>query len=190
MKQDTTRAGTRDSAPPAVREAVEWIKTIIPVLCLFLLLRATVVQSYVIPTGSMAPTVMPGDRIFGLRFVYLFREPRRGEIVAFQPPARALEPGEKRFSFLKRVIAVENDVVSVRGGKVFVNGVALDEPYVGEPPRYVLPPARVPRGMLFVLGDNRNRSKDSHVWGFLPADNVRAKAFIRFWPPARAGLVR
>ncbi|MEW6202894.1 MAG: signal peptidase I [bacterium] len=184
-----SRAGGASVKRRVVSEAVEWAKSILIAFVLALILKATVVQAYVIPTPSMVPTVLPGDRIFGLRFIYWFREPQTGDIVAFKPPPAATT--ERRSpSFLKRVIATEGDVIAVHDRKVYLNGKLLVEPYIAEPPDYDLPATAVPKGMLFVLGDNRNNSFDSHRWRFLPRKNVQAKAVVRFWPLQRIGLVR
>jgi len=181
--------GGKSMKQRVISETIEWVKSIVVALVLALILKATVVQAYVIPTPSMVPTVQPGDRIFGLRFVYWFRDPKVGDIIAFKPPPAATT--ERRTpSFLKRVIATEGDVIEVHDGKVYLNGKSLVEPYIAEPPMYEMPAERVPKGMLFVLGDNRNNSFDSHRWQFLPRRNVQAKAVFRFWPPRRIGLVR
>ena len=76
-------------------------------------------------------------------------------------------------------------MVEIRGGRVLVNGRALDEPYLAGPPTYRLGPVTVPEGQLFVLGDNRNNSFDSHAWGFLDEDRLQARVFARYWPPHR-----
>jgi signal peptidase I len=88
---------------------------------------------------------------------------------------------------IKRVIALAGQSVEVRDGQVLVDGEVLDEPYVAEAPRYTVGPLRVPEGMLYVLGDNRNVSSDSHDWGALPQQRVMGRAWVRFWPPRRAG---
>jgi len=87
------------------------------------------------------------------------------------------------------VIGVPGDVVEVRDSAVFVNGVRQKESFVNERPRYSWGPSTVPPDTLFVLGDNRNRSFDSHVWGFLPKENVIGHAILRYWPLARFGLI-
>lgn len=174
---------------PLVEALIDWGKTIAIALVIALTLRATVVQAYVIPTESMVPTVMPGDRIFGVRIVYRFKDPESREIIAFRPPPAATD-GEPSPSYLKRVIAVAGDTVEVRNGRVYLNGTAMAEPYIAATPDYEYGPVRVPDGMLFVLGDNRRNSKDSHRWGFLPRKNVQAKAVLRFWPLNRFGIVK
>ncbi|MFA6450340.1 MAG: signal peptidase I [bacterium] len=184
----------------AVNEIKEWIKSIAIALGLALLLKAYVVQSYMIPTPSMVPTIMPKDRVFGNRFIYRFRDPRPGDVIAFKPPFASAETEKSVFSrfggsdrvipYLKRVIAVGGDTVEVRNRTVYINNIPLDEPYIYEKPNYDYPTVTVPRDDLFVMGDNRCNSHDSHVWGFLPKENVQAKAFFRFWPLHRIGVVR
>ncbi len=164
----------------------EWAKSIGLALLLAIGIRTAVVEAFVIPSGSMEPTLQIGDRVLGNKFWFWFAAPHRKDIVIFSPPASAeLAAG----ALIKRVIAVEGDVVEVRDDRVYVNGTAVTEPYVKERPTYLLPPTRVPQGMLFVLGDNRNASYDSHVWGFVPRGNLKAKAFARYWPLNRIGML-
>ncbi len=165
----------------------EWVRTIGLGLLLALVIRAAVVEAFVIPSGSMEPTLEIGDRLLASKFWFWLAEPHQQEIVIFTPPLGAGLPSQ---TLIKRVIAVEGDVVEVKDGQVLVNGRRLSEPYLKERPDYLLPPTRVPTGMLFVLGDNRNASYDSHVWGFVPRQALRAKAFFRYWPLARIGLLR
>ena len=180
--------GEMTSLTPGQKERVwEWVKSIGLALLLAFGIRTAVVEAFVIPSGSMEPTLQIGDRVLGNKFWFWFAEPHRKDIVIFSPPSSAeLAAG----ALIKRVIAVEGDVVEVRDNQVFVNGKPVTEPYVKERPQYVLPPTRVPQGTLFVLGDNRNASYDSHAWGFVPRSNLKAKAFARYWPLNRIGLLQ
>ncbi len=201
----------KNRARRAAEEAWDWAKSIAVALVLALLIKTFLVQAYVIPTGSMEPTIEPGDRVFGSRITYRLSAPARGDIIAFIPPPEVrrtmqpLAPGtlstrfnknkDFDYSYLKRAVAVEGDAVGVFGGKIFLNGKPLDEPYLKNGlrvcPNYDDFPIRtVPEGMLLALGDNRCNSHDGHKWGFLPKKDVQAKAFFRFWPPGRIGILR
>jgi signal peptidase I len=165
----------------------EWTKSLGLALLLAMGIRTAVVEAFVIPSGSMEPTLQIGDRVLGNKFWFWFADPQRQDIVIFSPPPGAeLAAG----ALIKRVIAVEGDVVEVRDDRVFVNGKPVAEPYVKERPHYLLPSTPVPAGMLFVLGDNRNASYDSHAWGFVPRSHLKAKAFARYWPLNRIGLLQ
>jgi signal peptidase I len=167
-------------------EIREWTKTLVFSVLLFFGLKIAVVEAYVIPTGSMRPTIHEGDRVLGSKFHYHLFEPARGEVVVFRPPeevrAAMAEPVDR---YVKRVVGIPGDLVEIRDGLVFVNGEALDEPYLADPPSYRMAPVRVPEGKLFVLGDNRDQSFDSHAWGFLDQDRLLARVFARYWPPNR-----
>ncbi len=171
---------------PSRAEILDWTKTIALSAAVFFVVRVAVVEAYVIPTGSMRPTILEGDRVLGSKFHYRFFEPAAGEVIVFRPPEIVNEAaGQTVDRYVKRLIAVGGDIVEIDGGRVFVNGTALDEPYVAQPPSYRLDPITVPGGQLFVLGDNRDHSFDSHAWGFLDEDRLLAKVFARYWPPHR-----
>ncbi len=108
--------------------------------------------------------------------VYLFHGPQRGDIIVFRYPH---DPSR---DFIKRVIGLPGDVVEVRNEHVYVNGRALVEPYILAAPRYTMAPVRVPPGQYFVLGDNRNDSSDSHVWGTVPWYDIVGQAWVSYWP--------
>jgi signal peptidase I len=118
------------------------------------------------------PFIDPGDH--PLRF--LFRSPHRGDVIVFRAPT---DPSR---DFIKRIVGVPGDTVEVKEGRVFVNGVGLDEPYIAASPEYRMDKQTVPDGQYFVLGDNRNNSSDSHVWGFVPENNIIGQAMFRYWP--------
>jgi signal peptidase I len=125
---------------------------------------------------SMNPTLQDGEYILVNRLAYKFGHPVRGDIVVFSFP---IDP---RQDLIKRVIGLPGESISVQDGKVLINGLPLEEPYIAAPPIYN-DTWVVPEGQLFVLGDNRNESKDSHEWGFLPLENVVGRAILIYWPP-------
>jgi signal peptidase I len=127
---------------------------------------------------SMNPTLQDGEYILVNRLAYKLGNPVRGDIVVFSFP---MDPKQ---DLIKRVIGLPGETISVQDGKVLVNGVPLDEPYIAAPPIYNNTWV-VPEGQLFVLGDNRNESKDSHEWGMLPMENVVGRAILIYWPPTQ-----
>lgn len=159
----------------------ETIRIFIVALAIALFLRAFIVEPRFIPSGSMEPTLQVGDRILVDKISMQWQEPQRGDILIFYPPkSPAIEDNTK--AYIKRLIGIEGDQIGVRGGKVYRNGEALDEPYIAEAPKYMMRTVTVPKGHYWMMGDNRNHSNDSHIWGFLPKENVIGKATIRFFP--------
>lgn len=175
----------------------EYAEAIIVALILALIIRAFVVQAFKIPSGSMKPTLLVGDHILVLKFIYgtkvpftdkrilVFTEPKRGDIIVFRYPK---DPSR---DFIKRVIGVGGDVVEEKNKIVYVNGKPLNEPYIQHTDNDIRPlskdvrdnfgPVYVPEGKLFVMGDNRDQSYDSRYWGFVDMKDVKGKAFIIYW---------
>lgn len=162
----------------------DWI---IPIICAFILaflINKFLIFKVVVPTGSMEPTVMPGDEIFATR-IYNPSKIKRGEIVVFK------KQGEKEL-LLKRVIGLPGDTIEIKdGGQVYVNGELLDEPFV----KYTDPLGgtyHVPAGEYFMLGDNRANSRDSRYWKdpYIPGDDIVAKAWLRVYPFDRFGFLK
>lgn len=163
---------------------------IIIALILAFLIRTFVAEPRFIPSDSMLPTLETGDRLVIEKFSYRFHAPDTGDIIVFEPPIQLQVQGyEKDQAFIKRIIATSNQVVTVQDGVVYVDNQPLQEDYILEPPDYNLLPVQVPEGYLFVMGDNRNNSNDSHIWGFLPKDNIIGRAVWRFWPINRVGEI-
>ncbi len=170
------------------KSALDFVDNVLgALLVVVLIIRPFIVQAFWIPTGSMLPTLQPGDRILVNKFIYHLREPKRGEIIVFKAPPSTGSAGK---DFIKRVIGLPGEVVEVRAGKVFINGKPLDEPYIREPPYYEYGPTLIPPDSLFVMGDNRNDSNDSHAWGPLPRKNVIGKALCIWWPPHRIRMIK
>ena len=159
-------------------------------LALALVIRAFVAEPRFIPSESMLPTLEVGDRLVVEKISYHFRAPAIGEIVVFDPPQQLqLQGYAKDQAFIKRVMGTPGQIIQVKDGKVYRNNVPLQEDYIAEPPDYQMPAVQVPEGQLFVMGDNRNNSRDSHAWGFLPQQNIIGHACFRFWPMTRIGRV-
>jgi signal peptidase I len=172
---------------------------------LALLLKTFVVQAFFIPSGSMEPTLMPGDRVLVQKVA---DAPHHGDIVVFENPHPGAQPDRgvvdgflhwlseglgfaqpEDEDFIKRVIGLPGDTVELRHGVLFVNGQRTREPYLHRPiDTRDYGPEQVPAGSLLVLGDNRLNSNDSRFGlGFVPLDKVVGKAFVIIWPPSRAG---
>ncbi|HXE73873.1 MAG TPA: signal peptidase I [Candidatus Nitrosotenuis sp.] len=152
-----------------------------------LLLITFVVRSFYIPSESMVPTLLVHDYILVNKFICRFCQPDRGDILVFKPPPGVADSDDK--DFIKRVVGIEDDVLEIKDGVLYRNGEKVDEPYVHEQMFGDMPAYRVPRGHVFMMGDNRNNSDDSRRWGPLPLDRVVGKAFIIFWPPQRIRLL-
>jgi signal peptidase I len=157
-------------------------------LILALFIRALIAEPRFIPSDSMMPTLYIGDRLVIEKVSYLFHPPTIGDIVVFEPPSALIEVGfTSDQALIKRVIGLPGQTVEVHAGKVLINHQPLQERYIAEPPRYEMLPVTVPEDQFFVMGDNRNNSNDSHVWGFLPKADIIGRAVFRFFPGDRIG---
>lgn len=182
------------------REIKEWVPSILfAAILVFGVIRPFIVQAFKIPSGSMRPTLMEGDKLFVNKFIYRFHAPERGDIVVFKYPGNpydANEPkSEKKKDFIKRLAAFDGETVEIRDGKILVDGKPLEDPrsfnkfyYFNHDP-FASPyqKVKVPPGTYFMLGDNSANSRDSRFWGFVPKKNVQGKAFFRWWPLNKIG---
>ncbi|MCY1081895.1 signal peptidase I [Archangium lansingense] len=187
MEEATGKSDGKSEARAGKRQ---WSWLVLPGVALLLavLVRGWVAEPRLIISDSMEPALTYGDRLLMEKVSYRFHPPRAGDLVVFEPLPSADRRGALRVdAHIKRVIALPGQVVRVHEGRVLIDGQPLEEPYVAEAPDYEWGPTRVPEDMLFVLGDNRNASADSHVWGFLPRRNVLGRVCLRFWPLGRAG---
>jgi signal peptidase I len=184
----TREEEARAPAPPAVAapgsKSVlrEYAEALIIAVLLALVIRTFVVQAFKIPSGSMLATLQIGDHILVNKFLYYFTGPQRGDVIVFKYPQ------DETRDFIKRVIGLPGETIEVRGKELLVNGVPLHEPYAiyGDAPSLRgmgehLGPLVVPAGRLFVMGDNRDHSMDSRVWGFLEIAKIKGKAFLIYF---------
>jgi len=170
----------------------EWVEPAIIAVILALIIRAFIVQAFKIPTGSMRPTLMEGDRILVNKFIYKFKEPKRGDIIVFRSPE------DKKKDFIKRLIGLPGETLEISNGMILVDQRAVDE-YSVIRERYYYnrgdfgvegEAIKVPLDTYYVLGDNSISSRDSRYWGFLPKKYLIGKAFLLYWPPTRIRLLR
>jgi signal peptidase I len=177
----------QDEGPSPLRNALEWTAVIVGAVLIALLVRNFVVQSFQIPSGSMHPTLIEGDRVLVNRLSYRLHDINRGDVIVFSRPDSApASPGEPE-DLIKRVIALPGETVEARDGKVYVDGKAVNEPYLdeGTSTSNLDEPVEVPEGELFVMGDNRGNSSDSRFIGTIPEESVIGRAFAIIWPLSR-----
>jgi signal peptidase I len=192
----------------------ELVVTVAIGLCCAFAVEAYAVKPYRIPSGSMEPTLQVGQRVLVNRLAHrLGGAPKVGDVVVFQPPAGATamvcaDPhagggtpracdragtGHHAEVFIKRVVAVGGDTISIRNGHVIRNGRLAKEPFIlpcggGDAGGCDFPQTiKVPRGEIFLMGDNRGQSDDSRYWGPLPVSRVIGEAFATYWPPSQVG---
>lgn len=228
MKTETGRSALASPEPdeepgkrrnPILRSLGEMPGLIVLSLVLAILIKTFLVQAFYIPSGSMEDTLRINDRVLVSKVPYYFHDPQRGDIIVFEDPTPGKQPARSAIGaavhwlfqgigfqkpdsedFIKRVIGTPGDTVEGKNGKVYVNGVKIDEPYVkGTTSDFAK--LTVPDGMYFVLGDNRQASQDSRFGlgvhalpsrpeiGFIPRDDIIGKAWVIVWPTSHwAGL--
>ncbi|WP_427339519.1 signal peptidase I [Caloranaerobacter sp. DY30410] len=163
----------------AKKEILEWIKSIFYAVVIAIIIKTFIFNTTYVIGDSMYPTLHEGDRLFTNKLVYIIGEPKRGDIVILKAPDKP------NVDYIKRVVAVENDEIKISDGKVYVNGKMLDEYYLeGSPYTHGDIDLKVPKGYVFVLGDNRKfgASKDSRYFGPVPVKSIKGKAVFRYYP--------
>ena len=162
------------------KELWEYVKMILFVVIVVLVVDNFLLINAVIPSESMENTIMTGDRIFGNRLAYLFDDPERFDIVIFK------YPDDESQRFIKRVIGLPGETVEIREGKVYINGsdTPLDDSFTPETPVGNFGPYTVPEGCYFMLGDNRNNSRDPRMWDnpYVKKEKILGKAVLRYFP--------
>lgn len=165
------------------KQVIEWAVVIVAALATAMVLRLAVVQAFSIPSISMERTLLVGDRVLVNK---LNRHVHRGDVIVFKRP-----PGEEAAAIkdlIKRVIALPGETVSARDGKLLVNDKPLDEPYLQAGTQTIMDQSvTVPKGYVWVMGDNRSQSRDSRFFGPIKQSLIVGHAFVRVWPPNRFG---
>jgi signal peptidase I len=157
----------------------ELISIVVIAFVLSMVLRTWIIEGRIVPTGSMLPTIQLQDRLLVNKLIYHFTDPQRGDIIVFRPPEKI----HAKDDFVKRLVAVPGDKVEVKNGRLYINNQGQQEPYVNQKMIYEFGPVIVPQNSYFVMGDNRNDSFDSHLWGvWLTRDHLIGKAFFTYWP--------
>ena len=177
-----------ETQPVAAQENTEWkrffldlLETVGLALILFVVIN-TLTARVRVDGFSMLPTLHDGEFVLVNKLAYRMGTPARGDIIVFRSTA------SNDLDLIKRIIGLPGDTIGVHNGQVSINGSPTNEPYINAAPNYQ-GDWQVPAGYLFVLGDNRNDSSDSHAWGFLPTQNVIGKALLIYWPPPEWALI-
>ena len=186
MENDNNTKQDQNTQQTSVtREILEWVVVILISVALAFTLDKFIIVNAKIPSASMEPTIMTGDRLIGNRLAYIGKEPQRGDVAIFMFP-----DNEKEY-FIKRVIGLPGETVVIKGGLVYINGsdTPLDESaYIVTKPLGDFGPFTVPEGAYFMMGDNRNNSMDSRYWNqpYVYKDKILGKAWARYFPhPAK-----
>ena len=192
MLTEAAMKGTPSSSESSPAAAGKGWRSLLLWLAVALLLRWLVIEPRWIPSGSMLPTLQLQDRILVEKLRPRLDQPLpNGTIVVFHAPPLLVEAGyDPKAALIKRVVGQPGDAVEVRDGLLLRNGTPVPEPWRPQPIDYRFGPLTVPEDSLLVLGDNRNASLDSHVWGPLPRREVIGTAVFRYWPLHRLGPIR
>jgi len=179
---------------------------IVVALVVAVIIKTFLIQAFFIPSASMHDTLLEGDRVMVNKLAYRFGEPHRGDVIVFDSPLVAHDQTESflgrvvrnvgealglstpESALIKRVIALGGETIEIKGNRIYIDGVAIDEPYLTRPVNMdAFGPLTIPQGYVFVMGDNRNQSEDGRVFGPIPYSDIIGRAFVRVWPPGRWG---
>jgi len=159
-------------------------ESIVIAVLLAVVIRLFILEPFYIPSGSMEPTLKDGDRIIVSKLNYHFQDPKREDIVVFKYPL------DQQRNFVKRLIATGGETIALKSSRLYINGQPAPEDYLPAGLRFGdYGPREVPQGSYLMLGDNRNNSDDSRVWGFLPRNLMIGKAVLIYWPLDRMRII-
>lgn len=170
-------AAAKEQETTIMHELFSYLKLLAIAVVVALIVNNFIIVNAEVPTGSMNNTIMEGDRLIGFRLSYLFSKPKRGDIIIFK------YPDDETQNFVKRVIGVPYDTIEIEDGVVYVNNTAIDEPYLKEKMIGSFGPYILGEDEYFVMGDNRNDSKDSRFWynTYVNSDQIIAKAIFKYY---------
>lgn len=177
--------------PPASigRKAVGFIRdvleTILPALAIVLVVNTLVAQATRVEGQSMEPNLHNNERLVIEKISYRLNPPERGDIVVLRLPSRLSDP-----PLIKRIIGLPGETIEIRDGHVYVDGQVLNEEYLDQFTFTNMPPRRVSEDHVFVMGDNRSASNDSRNFGEVAMSDIIGRAWVRYWPPGVAGVIR
>lgn len=169
---------------------LDFLQTIVLALAIFMITYLFLIQPHEVKGNSMHPNFLDGERLLTDKITYRFNEPRRGDVIVFQaPPDRAKD-------FIKRVVAIPEEIIQVKDNRVYVNSQLLDEVYIS-PDIFTQPGAFLAEGKTYtlgtdeylVMGDNREHSLDSRSWGPIKKKEIIGKAWLIYWPPQKFGVI-
>lgn len=185
MEQLDSQQEMQGESKPKKSAIREMLESVVIAVVLAAVIRLFILEPFYIPSGSMEPNLMIGDRIIVSKVTYHLREPQHGDIMVFKFP---LDPSR---NFVKRLIAVGGDTVEVKNSILYINNQPVPENYLPQGLQFEdFGPKTVPAGQYFMMGDNRNNSEDSRAWGFLDKDLIVGKAEVIYWPLDRIGLAK
>ena len=195
---------TADGSAHPHSALVEWVVIVVIALVAALVIKTFAIQAFYIPSQSMEPTLVPGDRVLVNKLSYDFHPVHTGDIVVFRRPPT--DTSSDVGDLIKRVIGTPGETIYVTKCRVYIDGQEMAQPYlpngwqnptspycttwVSGPGTANLPnPYTVPSGDYFVMGDNRTNSDDSRYWGPLPGSYIVGRAFVKMWPPSHVGFL-